>query len=100
MEETLKVTCPVCKSVLIIERKTGNILEVRKPILEDSSGDRFKDAFEKVRQSQAIAEEKFRTAQKKEKEKFKKLDELFNEKLKEVKEKGDTGPPDRPFDLD
>ena len=98
--ETFKVTCPGCKYVLVIDKKSGNIVETRKPILEESSGDRFKDAFEKVRHSHELAEEKFRSAREKEKSKFEKLDALFSEKLKEVREKGDDGPPESPFDLD
>jgi len=100
MIETMKITCPECKSILVINRKTGDVIEVRKPLLEESTGDRFKDAFEKVKQSRAIVEEKFRQAQEKEKDKFKKLDALFSEKLKEVREKGDIGPPESPLDLD
>lgn len=99
--ETIKVSCPECKSILVINRKTGEVVELRKPILEDSTGDRFKDAFEKVKKSQEIVEEKFRAAQLKEKNKFQKLDALFKEKMKEVKEKGEEDlPPERPYDLD
>jgi len=100
MIETMNIACPECKCILVINRKTGDVVEVRKPILEESTGDRFKDAFEKVKRSPAVTEEKFRQAREKEKDKFKKLDALFAEKLKEVKEKGDVGPPDRPMDLD
>lgn len=100
MGESIKVTCPECKCVLVIDKKTGKVIEKRKPILEESTGDRFQDAFQKVKKSHEIAEEKFRAAQEREKGKFKKLDALFSEKLKEVREKGDTGPPERPFDLD
>jgi len=100
MTETMKITCPECHSILVVDKKTGKVLEVRKPILDETTGDRFQDAFEKVKKSQAIAEEKFRAAREKEKDKMKKLDALFTEKLKEVKEKGDTGPPERLFDLD
>ncbi len=100
MSETMKVNCPICKSVLVVEKKTGKVVETRKPILEESTGDRFEDAFLKVKKSSAIAEEKFRAAREKEKHKREKLDALFSERLKEVKEKGETGPPQRPFDLD
>lgn len=86
---------------MVVNKKTGEVVETRKPILEDSTGDRFKDAFEKVKKSPEIAEEKFRAAQEKEKNKFEKLDALFKEKMKEVKEKGeDDLPPERPYDLD
>jgi len=100
MDEMIKVTCPECDCILVVNRKTGEVVETRKPILEESTGDRFQDAFLKVKKSKEIAEEKFRAAQEKEKDKFKKLDALFSEKLKEVKEKGESGPPERPFDLE
>ncbi|MBN1899715.1 hypothetical protein JW926_00150 [Candidatus Sumerlaeota bacterium] len=101
MVETINVRCPECKCVIVVDKKTGEVIETRKPILEDSTGDRFKDAFEKVKKSQEIAEEKFRAAREKEKNKFQKLDALFKEKMKEVKEKGEEGlPPERPYDLD
>jgi predicted nucleotide-binding protein (sugar kinase/HSP70/actin superfamily) len=101
MIETINVCCPECKCIIVVNKKTGEVVEMRKPILEDSTGDRFKDAFEKVKKSPEIVEEKFRAAQEKEKNKFQKLDELFKEKMKEVKEKGEDGlPPERPYDLD
>ena len=87
MGESMKVTCPECKCILVIDKKTGNVIEKRKPILEESTGDRFEDAFQKVKKSHEITEGKFRAAQEKEKHKFEKLDALFNEKLKEVREK-------------
>ncbi len=45
MEKDFKVTCPCCDSILIIDRIGGKIIETRKPLVEDSSGDRFADAF-------------------------------------------------------
>lgn len=101
MPETIKITCPECRNILVVEKKSGKVLEVRKPLLEESTGDRFKDAFLRVKGSQERAEQKFREAQEREREKKSKLDSLFSEKLKEVQEKGDDDiPPERPFDLD
>ena len=100
MDDTFKVTCPECNCILVVDRKTGEVIETRKPILEESTGDRFEDAFQKVKKSKEIAEEKFRAAQEKERDKFKKLDDLFSEKLKEAQQKGDIAPPQRPFDLE
>lgn len=100
MDDTIKVSCPECNSILVVNRKTGEVIEIRKPILEESTGDRFEDAFIKVKKSKEMVEEKFRAAQEKERDKFKKLDALFSEKLKEVQERGESGPPERPFDLE
>jgi hypothetical protein len=100
MDDFIKVTCPECNCILVVNKKTGEVVETRKPILEETTGDRFKDAFLKVKRSSALTEEKFRAAQEREKDKSKKLDALFSEKLKEIKEKGETGPPERPMDLD
>jgi hypothetical protein len=100
MLDTINVICPECDCILVVDKKNGKVIETRKPIIEESTGDRFLDAFQKVKKSSSIAEEKFRAAREKEKEKMTKLDALFSEKLKEIKENGDTGKPRSPFDLD
>ncbi len=99
MVETFEITCPGCKDILIVDRKTGKVLEVRKPLLDESSGDRFEDARQRVLSSKERAEEKFEKAKQKEKEKFAKLDALFNEKKEELKDKP-IERPDRPWDMD
>ncbi|HNM46487.1 MAG TPA: hypothetical protein PKH51_05655 [Candidatus Sumerlaeota bacterium] len=97
--ETLNVTCPDCKNVLVVNKKTGQVIEVRRPILEDSTGDRFEDARQKVLDSKNRAEKLFQEAKQKEKDKFAKLDALFKEKRDELKDKP-IEKPDRPIDLD
>lgn len=42
---TYNITCPECNTILVINRDTGDIVEVRKPLVEHSSGDRFTDAL-------------------------------------------------------
>ncbi len=101
MLETLTVTCPDCKTTLIINKKTGEIIEVRKPILEDTTGDRFKDAFLKVKSSKERAEAKFNEAKDKRTERLKNLDQIFKDTMKKVQEKGDEEEkPVSPYDLD
>jgi len=100
VDDTLKITCPCCKTILIVDRRKGAILEERRPILEDSTGDRFEDAFLKVRRSKEVAEAKFTEAQRKERERKAKIESLFNEELKRIKESGDTSRPKRDIDLD
>ena len=100
MDDTLKITCPCCKTILIVHRRKGTILEERRPILEDSTGDRIEDAFLKARKSKEVAEAKFVEAQRKERERKTRLESLFNEELKRVQESGDTSRPQRDIDLE
>jgi DNA-directed RNA polymerase subunit M/transcription elongation factor TFIIS len=97
--DTLTVKCPDCKNILVVDRKTGEVLEVRKPIIEDSTGDRFEDARRKVLDSQSRAEKLFQDAKQKEKGKMARLEALFNEKKDEFKDQPITRP-DRPSDHD
>ena len=100
MEDFLKITCPCCDTILIVDRIKGKIVETRKPIVEDSSGDRFEDAFEKVRHAKAAAEAKFTAAQRKERERKAKLESMFNDGLKRAKAEGEITKPIRDIDLD
>jgi len=100
MYETIKVTCPCCKTILIVDRKEGKILEERRPILEKSSGDRFQDAMKKVRGQKEFLESKVRDTQKRQRERKAKLEKLFEEELKKAQEEGPPEKPLRPIDLD
>ncbi len=100
MYETIKVTCPCCKTILIVDRKEGKILEERRPILEESSGDRFQDAMKKVRGQKEFIESKVRDTKKRQQERKGKLDKLFEEELKKAQEEGPPEKPLRPIDLD
>ncbi len=100
MDEFLKITCPCCDTILVIDRIKGNIVETREPIVDESSGDRFEDAFEKVRHAKEAAEAKFTEAQQKERERKAKLESLFNDGLKRAKDEGEITRPHRDFDLD
>jgi len=42
---TLSVTCPGCKTILIVNKDTGAVIEERAPLVDDPSGDRFADAL-------------------------------------------------------
>ena len=100
MYETIKVTCPCCKTILIVDRKEGKILEERRPILEESSGDRFQDAMKKVRGQKEFIESKVRDTKKRMQDRKAKLDKIFEEELKKAKEEGLPEKPLRPIDLD
>jgi uncharacterized Zn finger protein (UPF0148 family) len=98
-KDTLLVNCPDCKSVLVVDRKTGEVIEVRKPLVEESSGDRFEDARRRVLDTKARAEKAFEEAKKREEGKLERLEALFREKKEELKDTP-IERPDRPFDLD
>lgn len=99
MIETINVTCPDCGTVLVVNRKTGKVLEVRRALVEDSTGDRFEDAIKKVKRSGDEMERKFQEAQRRESEKMSKLDQIFKENLKKAKEEPIVRPL-RDIDLD
>lgn len=101
MSDPLEVKCSCCNTVLIVDRKTGKVLETREPLVEDSSGDRFEDARRLVRETQKRAEEKFKAAKEAQKDKLSKLDALFKERAKEIVESGEPiEKPDSPWDRD
>ena len=95
-----EVPCPGCKTVLIVRRKDGKVVEVRKPILEQSSGDRFKDAEQKVRGEKDAIAKKFEEAREREKNKMDRLNALFKENLEKAKAEGPIVKPPSPLDLD
>lgn len=99
MEKEIRVTCPCCKSILIIDRIGGKILETRKPLVEDSTGDRLDDAFKKQEIDREKRDAVF-SDMKGELEKRKKMsEEIFKASLEDAKKDKDVKP-DSIFDLD
>lgn len=84
--ETLEVKCPDCNQVLIVDKRNGKVLEVRRPIAEKSSGDRFEDARAKVLNTKDRADQKFAEARDKQKGRMAELDKLFDSRKKELKD--------------
>ncbi len=99
-EDFLEVTCPGCKTILIVNRRSGKVVEVRKPILEDSSGDRFEDAYRKVKGSKDEIEKKVEAARERERSKMDRLNQLFKEGLEQAEKEGPIQKPKRDFELD
>ncbi|MDX2175091.1 MAG: hypothetical protein SF028_01335 [Candidatus Sumerlaeia bacterium] len=97
--ETLQVKCPDCDAVLIVDRKSGKVLEVRRPIVENPSGDRFEDAHQRVLGSKDRAEQKFEEAKAKQKTRMSELDKLFKARAEELKDQP-IERPDGLFDRD
>ena len=100
MENFFKIECPVCKSILIIDRFSGKIIETRRPLVKKPSGDRFEDALKKYTGSRKETEEKFLKLQKKEKNKKIHLDALFKKGMDKVKKSGKIEKEIRDIDLD
>lgn len=99
MEKEIRVTCPGCKSILIIDRVSGKILESRKPLVDDSTGDRLDDAFKKQKIDREKRDAVFSDL-KGELEKRKKMsEEIFKASLEDAKKDKDVKP-DSIFDLD
>lgn len=86
MINELRIKCPHCNSILIIDRATEKVIEVRVPLVENSSGDRLEDAFKKYEKEKKEAEAKLKESLDYEKQKKEKIEELFEKKLKEIKE--------------
>lgn len=99
-DEFFEVTCPDCKMILIIRRRDGKLMETRKPILEESTGDRFEDAFLKVKRSQGEIEKKVEQAREKERTKMDRLNALFKEGMERTQKEGPVKRPERELDLD
>ena len=92
MQEHFKVTCACCDSVLVIRRRDGKLLETRQPIVEESTGDRFEDAFLKVKKSSEVVDAKVAEAKRRVAERLKGADDFFKQALERAKEAGDEKP--------
>ena len=95
-----EITCPDCQSILIVRRRDGRVVETRKPILKESTGDRFDDAMLKVKQSGGEIERKVEAARARERGKKERLEALFKDGLKRAEEEGPITRPQREIDLD
>ncbi len=92
MEKDIKVNCPCCDSILIVDRISGKILETRRPLVEQSSGDRLEDAFLKSKQDKEKVASAFDNIKEKQEEKKKLAEDLFNASLKSAKDSGGEKP--------
>lgn len=100
MSDFIEVHCPGCKTVLIVNKRDGKIVETRKPILAESTGDRFEDAKLKVRKEKDDIAKKFEAAKAKELGKMDRLNQLFKEGLERAKQEGPITKPFNPMDQD
>jgi len=101
MSKYLEVICPECKKVLLVDRITGEILEIRESAQTDSAaGDKFQAAFNEMKNNAKKNEEKFSHSRAEHESHQKQLEELFNESLKEVKKQGKVEKEMRNIDLE
>ncbi|MBI4666898.1 MAG: hypothetical protein HY751_10885 [Nitrospinae bacterium] len=99
MERELKISCPGCGVVLIVDRVTGEVLETRKPLVENSTGDRLSDAFLKVKKDKEKRDSIFDNMEAHLEQKKKTAEDLFNESLKSASKDPDKKPLNI-FDMD
>ena len=98
--QCFEIKCPCCNTILVIDRINGKVVEERRPILEQSTGDRFKDALIKSKQQKVTIEKKFKESEKAHKKRSESLQNIFNDSLKKVNESDDKLKPLTPFDYD
>jgi hypothetical protein len=101
--KSLEVKCPGCTSILIVDPKTGKVLEHRKPLLNEnqSTGDRFADARKRVESASERIEKQVEEAKRAQKDKLSKLESLFQERKKEIEQSGEPiEKPESPFGMD
>ncbi len=94
-EETLRITCPCCRTKLTVDAASGEILLEERP---KRSGLSWEDALQAGQQRSAEAEQQFRRNIERERH----ADELLEKKFREALKKADKSPtpPPRIFDLD
>ncbi len=100
MSDFLEVKCPDCGIVLVVNRRTGKTVEVKRSIIEDTTGDRFKDAEIKIKTSASALEKKVAEAKAREAGKMDRLNAMFAEGLEKAKSEGEVERPVNPMDLD
>ncbi|VAX18295.1 hypothetical protein MNBD_NITROSPINAE02-1058 [hydrothermal vent metagenome] len=99
MEKEFKVNCPCCDLILVIDKASGKIVETRKPLVKESTGDRFKDAFLKREQDKERLAGAFDNIKEEQEKKKRAASELFNASLDSARN-DNTEKPHSIFDQD
>jgi hypothetical protein len=96
MKDRVKVTCPCCKTKLVVDAETSEILSEERPKMDTEKT--FEEAYSKVESGEKRRAEAFSKAF----DKTKKLDDLLSKKFEEAakKAKKDKSKPRTPFDYD
>lgn len=82
--EKIKVICPECKTELVIDKKTGEILIAIKPKVQEVQT--LEDRLKAIKEEKSKAEDTFQKELQTLKEKERLLEEKFKEALKKAKE--------------
>jgi hypothetical protein len=96
MPDRVEILCPCCKTKLVVDVETSEILSEERP--QQDTEKSFEDAVTKMRGGAKKREEAFDKAF----DKTKKLDDLLNKKFEEARKKAkkDKSKPRTPFDFD
>lgn len=97
---SLRITCPCCKHILVLDRNTGEILSTHGPANKPTSGDPFQDALSKVRDEKGGVDDKFEKTKQSALKSKDELDNMFDDALQKAREDPDQGPIIRDIDLD
>lgn len=102
MAESKKLTlrCPDCRSHLVVDAATGEVLFHKKAEAPSGADRDFDVLLEELKQEKSQAEEIFEREVEAHKDRDRLLEERFEEALRRAEEDPEDGPPPRPFDLD
>lgn len=92
MDRELKIKCPCCDSLIFVDRISGRIIETRKPLVEESSGNRLVDAFEKNKLDKEKRSAVFDDMADNLRKKKKLSEELFKSSLEDAKKDKNVKP--------
>jgi hypothetical protein len=96
MKDRIDVTCPCCRTKLVVEAKSGEILSEKRPKMDADKT--FEDAMSTVKSGAAKREDAFSKAF----ERTNRMDDLLEKKFEEARKKAedDKGRPSNPLDFD
>jgi hypothetical protein len=98
---TMNITCPGCQTILVVNKDTGTILEVRAPLVDNPSGDRFADALQAHKDHKDKLKGLFSESVAGVSEQEKERRAIFEESLKKARQEGVSDEPElRDIDLD
>ncbi|MCX7003581.1 MAG: hypothetical protein NTV22_09955 [bacterium] len=101
MIRTFNVSCPDCKSILVINRDTGAVLEVRKPLVDDPTDNRLNDALRAHEKHSAKLQGLFSASLADVSKREQERKELFEQSLQKARESDESEEmPLRDIDLD
>jgi hypothetical protein len=96
MSDRIDVVCPCCRTKLVVEKESGEILAEER--VKQDTDQSFSDALNKVRSGSARRDEAFAKAF----DRTQRLDDLLDKKFEEARKKAkdDTSKPVNPMDMD